>query len=323
MTRIPEEAATGPTVLFIGGTSRSGSTLLESLLARLDDTVVLGEVTHLWRRGLLEDQRCACGEPFSRCPFWQAVGERAFGGWAHVDVGHVLALRERVDRQRRLAGSGRRRPTQAVAGAAGEYASYYRRIYAAAQSISGRSVAVDSSKEPPTGIALTHDVSIDLRVVHIVRDSRGVAYSWTKTVARPETHTNEPMPRMGAHASALQWVAHNLEMSLFARRRVPKLTLRYEDLVEDAEATVRTAWRSLELPGDGTLPMLDTRTIELRSTHSVAGNPMRFRHGPTTLSPDVAWRTSLPVWQRRVVTAMTLPLLLRYGYVPGGSPRAS
>jgi len=302
-------------VLYIGGTSRSGSTLLECLLARRDDVVALGEVAHLWRRGLLDNELCACGQHFWRCPFWQSVGDRAFGGWSAVDVDRVLWLRRSVDRQRRLLITGRRHPPSSLAAAAREYASFYRRIYEAASAIATAPVVLDSSKVPPTAVALTHDKAINLHVMHIVRDSRGVAYSWTKTVTRPESATRESMPRFGVGLSAAQWAAHNLEVRLIAHRGAPVVRLRYEDLVDDANATVREAWSALGLPGEGGLPMSDPRTIELRPTHSVAGNPMRFRHGVTKLAPDLEWRSRMPTRERRLVTAMTFPLLRHYGYL--------
>jgi hypothetical protein len=273
-------------------------------------------VAHLWRRGLLDNELCACGERFSGCEFWQAVGDHAFGGWSAVDVDRVLALKNTVDRQRKLPQTGRRHPAAVVASAAREYAGYYRRIYDAAADITGARVVVDSSKVPPTAAALTHDPTIDLRIVHIVRDSRGVAYSWTRTVQRPESPTGESMPRFNVGASAAQWVAHNLQMGFAAHRGADLARLRYEDLVEDAAGAVHDVWQRLDLPGDGQLPMIDSRTIELKRTHSVAGNPMRFRDGATTLAPDLAWRSDMPARQRRLVTAVTLPLLLQFGYVP-------
>jgi hypothetical protein len=315
---VPEPAGTplpgtGP-VVFIGGTSRSGSTLLECLLARLDGVTVLGEVVHLWRRGILENQLCACGRPFDSCPFWTEVGEVAFGGWGEVDVERVLALRRRVDRQRKVPSTALRHPAPATGRAAREYAGYYHRIYDAARSVTGAAVVVDSSKNPPTALALSHDSGLDLRVMHIVRDSRGVAYSWTKVVSRPETETGEPMPVYGIGTSTGQWLSHNLSVSGLAHRGVPVTRLRYEDLVADAAGTVSTAWRSLDLPGDGVVPMEDRTTVELRPTHSVAGNPMRFTLGRTTLRPDEAWRTLMPASERRLVTAMTYPVLRRFGY---------
>src|SRR5207302_427627 len=105
------------TVLFIGGAGRSGSTLLDRLLGRRPGFVSAGEVVHLWRRGLSEDQLCGCGERFSDCPFWQKVGQLGFDGWENVDRAATLALQHEADRNRYIAamrwpGLFRRRASQ-------------------------------------------------------------------------------------------------------------------------------------------------------------------------------------------------------------------
>jgi hypothetical protein len=47
----------------------------------------------------------------------------------------------------------------------------------------------------------------------------------------------------------------------------------------------------------------------------VAGSRTRFTAGRIDLELDDAWRSSLPAGARRVVTAVTLPQLVGYGYV--------
>ena len=69
-----------PTVLFIAGTGRSGSTLLERALGVMPGYVNVGELVDLFRRVAAEDERCGCGERFSTCPFWREVGERLLWG---------------------------------------------------------------------------------------------------------------------------------------------------------------------------------------------------------------------------------------------------
>lgn len=303
------------TVLFIGGFGRSGSTLLECLVARLDGVVVLGEVEHLWQRGVLEDQLCACGEPFSGCAFWAEVGGRAFGGWSAVDVERVLAVKDAVARQRRLPKIVRRRPGAEVVSGVQEFAAYHRAIYDAAREVTGAQVVVDSSKFPPMALALAHDEALDLRVVHIVRDSRGVAYSWSKTVARPETADGKPMPRYSPAYSTGQWLSHNVAISGLRYLRRPVARVRYEDLVADPAGVVRWTWQTLALPGAGELPMIDASTVELVGTHSVAGNPMRFTRGLTTIRPDEEWRTRMSPRDRRIVTSLSFPVLQRMGYL--------
>lgn len=306
------------TLLYVGGFGRSGSTLLECLFSRLEGVVALGEVEHLWQRGVRENQLCACGRAFHDCPHWRAVGSRAFGGWDSVDVERVLSVKDAVARQRRLPRTVRRRPAAELRPLLAEFAGYHRAIYDAAREETGASVVVDSSKFPPMAVALAHDDLLDLRVVHVVRDARGVAYSWSKTVARPETATGEPMPRYSPGYATGQWLSHNLAIAAVPHLARPVTRVRYEDLVEDAAGAVRAVWTRLGLPGDGVLPMTTPRSIELVATHSVAGNPMRFRSGVTTLRPDEQWRTEMADRDRRIVTALSLPLLQRYGYLSRG-----
>ncbi len=171
-------------VLYIGGLGRSGSTILDMLLGEVAGVVPVGEIVHLWQRGLRDNARCSCGQPFADCPFWGEVGSVAFGGWERVDAARMVATARAVDRHRRLptllASPGRLQPEL------DRYADSLARLFAAIAQVSGATVVVDSSKDPPHGFVLREVPQIDLRAVHLVRDSRGVAYSWTKRVVRPD-----------------------------------------------------------------------------------------------------------------------------------------
>ena len=302
-------------MLYVGGWGRSGSTLLERVLAEADATVALGEVVHLWERALRADELCACGQPFSQCPQWTEIGRRAFGGWHRVDVDRMAFLADAVDRQRRMPHSARRRPPAAFRALAVEYADHFRRIYSAAAEITGARVVIDSSKEIPTALALSHLDDLDLRLLHIVRDARGVAHSWSKVVERPESRDGDAMPRFSPARSTVFWLSGNLTVQAVRHRGVPVARIRYEDLVADAASCVEQAWNELGLPGRAAVPMTSTTSIDLTTSHSVAGNPMRFRTGPTDLRRDDEWRTALAPRDRRVVTAMSWPVLRAFGYL--------
>src|SRR4051812_39799023 len=68
-----------PTVLYVAGAGRSGSTLLERLIAEKNDFFAVGELYYLWERGYERNELCSCGEPFHDCPFWQEVLRLTFG----------------------------------------------------------------------------------------------------------------------------------------------------------------------------------------------------------------------------------------------------
>src|SRR5262245_27937716 len=89
-------------VLYIGGYSRSGSTILLRLLGQMDNFAAVGELWDIWRRSFTENQLCGCGQPFRECEFWRAVVQQAFGGFEHVDPQAMQALRHSVQSNHHL-----------------------------------------------------------------------------------------------------------------------------------------------------------------------------------------------------------------------------
>lgn len=303
-------------VCFIGGFGRSGSTLLERLIGELPDVCALGEVVHLWHRGVRNDELCGCGVPFSKCDFWQPVGEVAFGGWDRIDLDRIAHLTATVDRMRSIPASTRGR-SGSFGAKAREYAEFYERLYSAAREVSGAQLVTDSSKNASTAYALNLGGHLDMRIVHLVRDSRGVAYSWTKEVARPEaenTTTKKFMDKYSPWKSALLWDAHNVAFAALRYRGVPMLRVAYERAVADTSATVAEVASFLGVDASGVDRFIAQDSVKLSRSHLVAGNPMRFQTGTVLLRSDDAWRSRLRPSDRRTVSVLTAPLLLRYGY---------
>jgi hypothetical protein len=162
---------------------------------------------------------------------------------------------------------------------------------------------------------LRWSAGLNLRVVHVVRDARGVAYSWTKTVARPETDGAEEMTKYSPGRSAMLWNAHNAAFGLLARRGVPVRRIRYEEFVSDPRLVLAdlAAFAGVSL-GPSDLDFIEDGHADLKVGHSAAGNPMRFTVGRVALRRDDAWVSALPPRQRRLVGAVCAPMLRAYGY---------
>jgi hypothetical protein len=302
-------------VFYVGGSGRSGSTLIGRIFGRLPGYVCVGEMVFLWTRGLVDDELCGCGEPFSACPFWVKVGERAFGGWDAVDGPAVEALQRSVDRHRYLplmlgprgTSYGRRLD---------EYTKLLTTVYAAVREVSGADVVVDTSKHPSYAYVLRRTRGVDLRLLHLVRDSRGVCHSWTREVARPEVRgAQAKMPTYSSVRAASEWAIHNLLFETLAMLRVPHRTVRYEDFVAHPLQIVNAVNDDLVGKG-GQLAQgcITLKGVDLPADHSLSGNPMRFREGRIPLKVDDEWRTKMPARARRLVTALTLLGLRRYRY---------
>jgi hypothetical protein len=307
-------------VLFLGGLGRSGTTLLERLMDQHPTVAALGEVVHLWQRSLKDNELCGCGERFHDCPFWADVGDRAFGGWDRVDADRVLALRDRVDRSRRV-------PLVASGLASGrwkqdlrEYVGYYERLYSAAAEVSACEVVLDSSKQASLPYCLATSERIDLRVVHCLRDSRAVAYSWGQEVLRPESSTEEGrrMHRFSPGAAGFYWLLHNAEIDWYAKRHGSTLRVRYEDWVRAPRGSLEELCRFAGLLPSGELSGSGLE-FDLGMSHTCSGNPLRFRHGPIVLRSDDRWRQQMSRRDVVTVSALTWPLLHRYGYTGGSA----
>ena len=302
-------------VVYVGGLGRSGSTLLDRMLGQLPGVVSVGEVREIWRRGLIENRLCGCGVPYGDCEFWTAVGKEAFGGWESIDLDAMAELAESVDRHRNLLALLR----PGWAGRAGrrvrEHAANLERLYRGIDRVAGGAVLVDSSKAPSYLSLLTQVPGLDLAVVHLVRDSRGTAFSWNKTVQRPDVVERiAHMRRYHPARIALRWTTRNLLMGALARRR-PHTFLRYEQLVATPRAEVERIGELLELTlTDADLDFVGDGEVHLGLAHTVQGNPMRMQQGAVPLKLDEEWRRTMPAGHRRLVTALTLPLLRHYGY---------
>ena len=145
-------------VLYLAGLGRSGTTLIERTLAETPGVTGLGEVMHLWERGLGRNELCGCGVPFASCPFWREVGARAFGGWERVDAERMTWLKGQVDRASRVPAIATSLSAR-FAALVEEYVAAYTAIYRAVHDLLG-GVVVDSSKQVSLAWALRRQPSL-------------------------------------------------------------------------------------------------------------------------------------------------------------------
>ncbi len=301
-------------LLFIVGSDRSGSTLLDRLLGRLDGVFSGGELWHFFLRGVIENDLCGCGDQFRDCHFWAEVVNRQRTGQGLLSPTALEDIRRGNVRMRNVnlffQSEKKRSPeTEKI----GYYRNAFSALYDAIFDVAKCNVIVDSSKNPAHAYVLKDLPRYDVRIVHLVRDSRGVAYSWSKKKVRPEvTKRVEYMDSHGSLRSALLWSASNLLSDyLQVSARGSFVRIRYEDLTRDPSSCLGDIGRLL---GDSAVPDVIGKSVELKSSHNLSGNPMRMKSGATELREDARWKTDMRWWHKALVSAFTAPLLARYGY---------
>jgi hypothetical protein len=301
-------------VLAIVGSDRSGSTLLDNMLGGVPGAFSAGEIRYMWERGFAEGRLCGCGRKIVDCDVWSKVIERLPPD--AKDVGrmledlellrtrHVLSLEIPVYRQR-------------YRSVVSELAKRIQPLYRTLAEVSGAEVIVDSSKRPTWARMLALMPEIDLTVVHLVRDPRAVAHSRKRYKKQPDSDEERGMPQHQPVTSASFWTAWNIASERL-RHEVPYLLLRYEDLLADPVGKVDEIRALVGLTR--ARPGLTATSVDLEPSHTVSGNPGRFKTGTVPLRVDDAWRRDQRAVDRMTVDLLTLPLARRYGY---GSLRES
>jgi len=301
-------------VVFIASASRSGSTLLDVSLGSRPGFFSAGEVRFIWQRGFMRGEPCGCGVPVAECDFWTEVVSDALGGIAPENIASIARLQERVDHPDRFIRSRFFSPLRFLKSYredAARYLDIMARVYAGIARVSGCDYIIDSSKAPPHGFLLRRIPGITTHNVHLVRDSRAVVYSMEsrRAVVSNDAHLNT----YGPYKAALRWhvinrVYHRLDGAHGYTR------IRYEDFAKDPGATLDQLSRSIGNPLSD-LSFIHDGGIDLAANHTVSGNPMRFRTGSVQIRPDIRWTTAMNPARRHMVTALTAPLLFRYGYL--------
>ena len=277
-------------VLYLLGKGRSGSTLLSMALGAMDGFFAAGELRFFWRRGLVEDRRCACGDHITACPVWGAVADRV----ADLDAEALAHDSEAVYRWGAV--------PRLLAGRTGGWAAFERwsaataRLVAAVAEVTGAEVIVDSSKWPTEPGVLGRIEGIRPHSLLLVRDPRAVAWSWQRIKTHHDMIEPREMDRYPAWHSGLSWSSRNLVVELTTRRSPgPRRTLRYEDFTADPRATLLGLAAFVDRSPDIDAILAD-RTLSVAQGHTLAGNPTRFGGTEITVREDEEWRATC--WRR-------------------------
>jgi Sulfotransferase domain len=304
-------------VLYIAGFGRSGSTLLDRLLGSASTLHSGGEIGGVWSQGLIDNRLCSCGVRFSCCPFWQSVGSGSFSSLRAQEIDEIRHYTLSVFPARRMWRIFIRRSREKLLmSAPAGFWDIIGHLYTAIRDVSGRQVVVDSSKLATYLVMLAQASSVNVHVVHLVRDPRAVAHSWLRPqVADPDGRTS--MPRFGSVKSALLWMIMNGAVEWVSRRMaLPYIRVRYEDLVRNP-ARIVGQLRSDVLRSAGLAPEeavhWGNEDTDVDLLHSISGNPMRFQQGHVPIVEDVSWKGDSRS-RRVIVAAITFPLRWRYGY---------
>lgn len=238
--------STCATITCLTSLSHSGSTVFSMALACHQNTVSLGEIYQVLRKGPqfwlhATDNTCSCGKPASECDFWGPT------------------LRKLI--------------AQDIVSPTSEH--YYQQAYRLllnefTRIYSPQARAIDTSKGVKHLKILAQDKLINPTVVFLIRDVRSYACSQTR-LARAQNRKGVKKIKGHHWYQMLRWHKDNKQReSLLASLGLPYITTGYEPFCFDPATVIQQTDDFLALP-----KRQATANLAESKHHVLFGNPMR------------------------------------------------
>lgn len=299
-------------VVYIAGSGRSGSSLLDVLLGNHSEISATGEVHRVMLDPLT--RLCGCGVPIARCPYWVTVrhtfaermGVSEAEVWQHFPVTVVRGWRTiRLPTALELGlllGSGTMMQHLArlspLVRAHVEMASNSWGLYDAIASLDSTRYVVDSTKNGVRMKLLYLYRPERTKIIYLVRDGRAVAASLRRRLGVSVMH------------GAWRWrtANRNVKMMMWSIPVDRRLVVRYEDLCDAPQMVLASVCRFL-----GLRYTPDMSDLRYDNVHSIPGSPMLFEKRRTIVK-DTRWKGELSSADLRMVDLVAGRLNRSFGY---------
>lgn len=314
--------------LYIVSSPHGGSTLVSLVLGRHEAAANLGEVSFIPKL-LAMGELCTCGDRLAECAEWSKIFETLAAeenvdmrdspydfylgdaikdrhGSGLVDHEYQTArrmmsakLRAAVETGALLASPGRLVLRALTPPAVKRSIVNTSKLYAAAATAWNKALIVDASKLPRKAAHLYMQDPQRVRILHLVRDGRGVVASRVKY--------------MSADRAAQRWKHyHSITRRILHRWVAPadRRQIRYEHFVAHPESQLRSLCDWLDIAYSPSMVEPADRMVQ----HSAGGNPARFQFVGEIRAADERWRKVLSEAQLDLFERIAGSLNREFGY---------
>jgi hypothetical protein len=195
-------------------------------------------------------------------------------------------------------------------------------VMEAALAQTGSHIVIDSSKAMPYAWLLARSGKVRLLTVHLIRDPRGVLFSWMhRPIALHDSKIGYSTLRsLKVFDAYMEWIRANMSAYLLKLFGLPYIRLRYEDFVVNPQKAIYAIVQSAKDIGiefqevESTIDLLMGHQV-LLGEHLIAGNPrLKNRKGLVNVEADDKWKDEMSVWEKIAVNTILGPWLIFYGY---------
>ncbi|MEM8580377.1 MAG: hypothetical protein AAGF50_04180 [Pseudomonadota bacterium] len=290
-----------PTIVFIAGEGRSGSTVLDRCIGTVEGAASFNEMHEIVHQFLRNKKRCSCGALPQDCRFWEEV-------FSHKDLAGRLADMEGAYREF----DGSRNAIRLLLGLYGpekrrrlrEYGELTALLYRRIAEVAGVSVIVDSSKNPSRALILKKYAGLDVWCIHLTRNPVAVANSW----AKEKSGMQDTLPTYERTATYTRWALKNLACEAL-RLAVPYKRMQFEAFTSAPRTGLREIIDWVPALQGGSHSFNTETSVKFGPFHSVQGNPDRFENGFVEIRHSVP-----PALANEGLSAFQRTMAKRYGY---------
>ena len=278
------------------GAGRSGTTALATFLGNNNEIQNIGEM-HQFFEYLEERKECSCGDQLQKCEFWDnkisnnliqsstknRILSEKFESHSSI-VKHILQLFSKKEIE--------------------EYIEIHQQLLNTIQLDSEKTTLLDSSKYIGRVLALNNLNNINLKVIYVVRDVRGVINSFSKKVQTSKSPLITSMYYLFVNLVA-EFVTR-----LFFRKKVIKI--RYEDLIENPIQLFEKLEKFINVD------LTDVKEKIYKEQpfsigHIIGGNRLK-ENEEIYFRKDIGWQEKFSSFQRVIYYIFSAPIMLLNKY---------
>lgn len=298
------------TLVYITGSGRSGSTLLDMLLSTHPDVAALGEV-HRFSMNIGREEaayRCTCGKTLENCEFWSAVIDRLKfervnpynlkttwktneGIGLNSDQTNIIELvpstsfiKDRINWFNLFLSFQLPKVISFLAPVVQNFSegmeitknSWF--LYKKICEVNNKKIIIDGTKTPGRLMALMrfNPEKVPIKVLYLCRDGRAVAHARMKRQG------------LSMRSAVKIWVIEHKKISIALRRFAGDIHyVKYEDLCVNTGDTLQEIFTNIGADG-----LCDNKSFR-DSSHSLGGNPMRLRSSEREIILNEQWKDEL------------------------------
>ena len=280
-------------IIFIGGCSRSGTTLVEMHYSNILNISGFGELRHLASRGYSADDKCSCGDFFSECIFWRNKFKEKNFEWHRFEKlslyfnsprGYFFYLFP-IFRSKSWCTDFK------------YYISALREIYIDLSQDSD--IFFDSSKNPIYYLYLKDALEdFDMYYLDVIRSPFGVVNSWSSVKIREEAKSRDKMKRYNIILASFLWNIYVIFSSIISGKQEKQGKVVYESFCKEPSKIPET------------LKKFIGESSSHQGYHGVSGNPSRLNFEiKRNYKVDTGYKKNNILW-KLTVTLLALPGLI-------------